>query len=524
MIASVIGSYIDSLKEREFDVPFMALLRTLGFRKIHFLHGSFEFGKDFIGRKSRGGSEFQYCFQTKAGDLSLSDWGICRTQLDLLRTNSLAHPSFDHKLPRTAVLVTTGRLVGGAAIAAQDYNSFLKERKEAELEVWDRETLIDLIALHPESIVPPSIEGELLALLGEIDQGKCDETKIESVSRRWFGSSEDSCKFAIIASIVANSLRRSNRVDLACYAALCLIRSVWASNHGTATPNSTSLFMSDAGRKLFRFYSSELLTEVRSIGTAPDKMVWANPSAAVNVTYPIRCVRITEILGLLGLLDIEEKTIDHKIETLLVDFVHQNPGTMHPISDRWAVSLIPPILLLAITGHVAEAENWLRGVIAWVADHYDNKGPGLASVFSNPGDEIEYLLGGAFDHVELTRNPSSQIAGVVLDLAAILGFKDLYELAVNDFLAVEALPSIVESDDTNCQYVRAAEGGSYDPNMQYQEKWVPRDGWKLAPHHLRTPDTFYLNRIGKTWDHLAISAVLRDRHFLPSCRAFAPHH
>ena len=520
MIASVIGSYLDSLEEREFDVPFVSLLRSLGFTNIHFLHGSFEFGKDFIARNSRGGPEFQYCFQTKSGDLSLSEWGNCRTQLDLLRTNSLAHPDFDRELPRKAVLVTTGRLVGGAALAAQDYRTHLSERKEADLEVWDRETLVELIAQNPESIVPGPIEAKLLELLGEIDQGKCDETKIEILSRHWFGSSGDSCKFAVIASILANRLRRNNRLDLASYTALCLIRGIWSSSHGTAIPDSTSLFLSDAGRNLFRFYASELMTDARNVGTAPETVVWANPSAAIHVTYPVRCSRITEIVGLLGLLNIEEKRRDKDIEGFLVDFFRQNPGTMHPISDRWAVSLIPPILLLARTNHVEEVERWLKGVIEWVGNHYDNQGPGLSSVYSKPYDEVEYLLGGAFDHVELVRNPSSHIAGVVLDLASLLALKDLYELAVNDFLAVEALPSIIETDDTGGQYILGAEGGSLEPNMRYEEKWVPRDGWKLAPHHLRSPDSYYLNRIGKPWDHLAISAVLRDRHFLPSCRAF----
>lgn len=50
MLANVVESYLDSLEEREFDAPFMALLRALGFWDIHLLHGPFEFGKDFIAK------------------------------------------------------------------------------------------------------------------------------------------------------------------------------------------------------------------------------------------------------------------------------------------------------------------------------------------------------------------------------------------------------------------------------------------------------------------------------------------
>lgn len=63
----------------------------------------------------------QYVFQSKAGDLNLGDWSKGTPQLDLLRTNTLAHPGFDAALPRRPVLVLTGRLTGGAALAAQNY-------------------------------------------------------------------------------------------------------------------------------------------------------------------------------------------------------------------------------------------------------------------------------------------------------------------------------------------------------------------------------------------------------------------
>src|SRR5260370_15770913 len=95
MIADVIGSYLDSLEEREFDAPFMALLRSLGFRDMHFLHGNFEFGKDFIAKRDDDSVVTQYSFQTKAGNLGLAEWTASRRQIDMLRTNSLAHPNFD---------------------------------------------------------------------------------------------------------------------------------------------------------------------------------------------------------------------------------------------------------------------------------------------------------------------------------------------------------------------------------------------------------------------------------------------
>src|SRR5208283_4143587 len=119
MLDDVIGNYIDSLTEREFDAPFEALLRLHGFVDVHFLHGPFEFGKDFIAKRTEDGVPRQYAFQTKAGNIGLTEWTQCQGQIDMLLRNSLAHPNFDKQMPRFARFVTTGRLVGGAAPAAQ---------------------------------------------------------------------------------------------------------------------------------------------------------------------------------------------------------------------------------------------------------------------------------------------------------------------------------------------------------------------------------------------------------------------
>src|SRR5687767_14184242 len=103
MLDSVVANFLDGLDERGFDAPFMALLRARGFRDVHFLHGPFEYGKDFIAKHDASGVTIQYVFQSKAGNLAMGDWNAIKGQLDSLRNNELAHPSFDKRLPRHAI-------------------------------------------------------------------------------------------------------------------------------------------------------------------------------------------------------------------------------------------------------------------------------------------------------------------------------------------------------------------------------------------------------------------------------------
>lgn len=120
MLENVVANFLDTVGERKFDSPLIALLRSLGFYDIHLIHGSYEFGKDVVAKREDDGTLRQYALQSKAGNVSLGDWTAMKGQLDLLRTSELAHPAFDRELPRVGVLVLTGRLVGAAPIEAQD--------------------------------------------------------------------------------------------------------------------------------------------------------------------------------------------------------------------------------------------------------------------------------------------------------------------------------------------------------------------------------------------------------------------
>src|ERR1700690_2005864 len=84
MLAAAFGNWVSQLHERGFDESFISLLRAHGFYDIHFRHGQFEFGKDFVAKRDGDGQEVQYGFQSKAGDINGSDWDGIYSQLEEL--------------------------------------------------------------------------------------------------------------------------------------------------------------------------------------------------------------------------------------------------------------------------------------------------------------------------------------------------------------------------------------------------------------------------------------------------------
>jgi hypothetical protein len=521
LLADAIGSYLDSLTEREFDAPFMALLRLQGFTDIHLLHGAFEFGKDFIAKRVEDGKHYQYTFQTKAGDINLSDWGGCRAQIDMLRTNSVAHSNFDKSLARRARFVITGRLVGGAPIAAQEYREHLNALGETEFETWDRDSLVDQLAIDPVCLSGSPLG--LLQILGSRHE-QLNFAGLEGYSRGWIRTAWSALNLrdALEAAVIASHCRRQNRVDLACYVSLMHLRSTLATVHGHEPVPDTAVAAMKTAKAQFRYYAWQLWADCREHYLEQDEMVFTDPTPAGFATYPIRCLTVIEILGMLGLLEVdlnENAEFPLELASYLMSFIGANAGAAHPVSDRWSVSLVPMILLFARFGMVDGARFFLQSCTKWVADYYDKNGFGFAGPYASPAEEVAYLLGTPFQDLPLRRRPESYIASTILDLASVLEDADLYDLARNEFLAVDIVLPVIETDDDQGHYCLHTGQHRFEPNMPYQEYWQPASSWKHAPHHRREVENRYAQRIDCAWNLLAIDCVVRDRHLVKTWRS-----
>jgi hypothetical protein len=188
VLRDVVGTFLDTLTEREFDGPLLALLSARGFRDVHFIHGAFEFGKDVLAKKvdHAKGEVRQYVIQSKAGDIGQPEWRAVRPQLEECEYNTIGHPSFDANLPRVAVLVTTGRLKGSAPADVTEYRNSVEARGLADLEIWDKSDLVDWICDEPTlGIAGETVQVDLLSLMTSVlDSGV---TTAESRSTRAAG-------------------------------------------------------------------------------------------------------------------------------------------------------------------------------------------------------------------------------------------------------------------------------------------------------------------------------------------------
>lgn len=229
-LADAVAGYVTSLTERELDAPLIALLRSRGFTHVHLVHGQYEFGKDIIARRFADGVETQYCLQSKAGDLNARSWRELRLQVDAMRTGTVVHPGFDPELPRHLVVVTNGRLIGGAAVEFQDYNTYHLSRGELPAALWDVDELAPMFYDVLIDGVTARDRARTLELLGQLGSGRGTCALVSEYVRAWYDPNptpRDAWANVLTAAMLAQEAMTAGREDLAAQLAYHIIRVTW---------------------------------------------------------------------------------------------------------------------------------------------------------------------------------------------------------------------------------------------------------------------------------------------------------
>ena len=503
MLRAALAAFLETLPdERAFDEPFKALLRQRGYYDIHLLHGAFEFGKDFIGKtRSEDGEVEQWVFQTKAGNIGRSDWQGIRGQLEEIRTNALGHPNLDPSHPPKPVLAFTGRLVGQATVGPAVQPLATRERAP-EVETLGGDRLLDLFEDPASAFVAAAADGALLGLIGDIDAGNCDDRRIELFSRRWMAADSERVfsAGALESSVVAARLAGRNRLDLACYAGFAYLRGVWWTVLHLSLAGDEVLAPAAAGRAIFELHADALWETCTDEHLDPLYMVNAHNEAGGFVTYPVRCTRMIELLGMLALLKRGNSDVaGEAITDYLARFVQEQPGARRPISDHWAVSLIPAVIALA-DRHATAAALLLRDAAKWVGDHHEDEF-GLAAPWAAQREEIERVVGVSLEHITYDQRPISYLATVLLDLAAMLDMAELYADIRADVRAVGISPMFVYTDDHEGHADLTPRGARREVGIVYRSDL----SHPVAPHH-SAPVSHRAARDGAPWDLLAVNA------------------
>jgi hypothetical protein len=499
-LADAVAGYIETLNERDFDAPFIALLHSQGFTNVHLTHGPLEFGKDFIARRTEEGIDTQYVFQSKAGKISLSEWREVRGQIDSMRYGKVVHPDFAPDLRRRLVLVTTGRLTGTALVEFQEYNQHCKERGHETAELWDVDVLLPQLTEVLIAGVPVRQRARTVELWGRLGSGEGTWTDIRAYSRDWFKtglSTRERWEQTLTGAMLAKAAQKAGREDLAACLAFLLIRREWENPPDGGTQANGSPLR--AARRLFLATALEFWEKFR--------LEESNYEAIdLIVTHPVRTARANEMLSLAGIYLLthsdEVEEADHEVAELakhIESAFARDAAAAHLVADDYATSLLVTCTFLAACGHDAAIPPILRAAAVWIFDRTD-EGSGIAPVGSSAKDVVQRLLGTPYEHVARTGHDRSSYAiTVIADLASLLGHRDLYADICNDIWALDLVPRVVlPIDGSQAKFIARVE--------------YPKDGSTVPDHHSASADLLPAYSAGELFDCLAGWTTLRDRH------------
>jgi hypothetical protein len=481
LLRDVVGTFLDTLSEREF------------------IHGPFEFGKDVIARKTdpTTGITHQYSIQSKAGDLNQASWREVRPQLEEAEYNTQAHPSFDANLPRIAVLVTTGRLKGAAAVDASEFKKAMGSRGLADLEIWERPDLIEWICNDPLiGLAGGEIQLELMSIVTRVRNRTVTEPELERYTRCWLSVSGRSIPASIESAILVNLLRQTHRLDLAAMTALQLLRAVQSDPKVAASITASA-------RRMFTGLAMELLTQVEPLLDDPLDIARATFDPMGLITYPVICCRVAEIIALLAITSAETGHADVEARAgKALGKLASLPGTSRPPSDAFAASIVAVVVALRRYDESASV-TLLHAVSKWLLDRHDpDMGRlGLASLDEDEERTCARLLGGSLSSTDIPPRSSSYLAVVVLDLCLFLGPQDLYEGVRANVAALRVVPEATRANESLAHWRR---GG---PEVWPQPR-VDFDEWH---QQLAVPVP---NAQGVTAaDSLLLASACRSRHY-----------
>jgi hypothetical protein len=532
MLRSVLGAYLDQIGERDLDLPLLSLLAAMNFYDIHYTHGSAEFGKDFIAKKIDSDGEIQYSFQSKAGDINQSTWRN-NIQGQLLESIliPMVHPNFNEQLPHQAVLITTGDLRGNAGIAMQSLNDQIENTFERrKLIFWGRENLIDLFEQYGlTSMLQVSPDGlisyaNFFLIYANGLRGKLSHQEIELYSRQWLAEGlqeRQLFRSAIEAELISHQCLVNGHYFEAIFSIMAMLRTALASVYPNGgNDNLTEMYR--GGIKRLKGLCLTYVEEVRRRWSEKRDLLAITEESASIVTYPIQCSRVIEIICLLYFIS-DDLEFRSDLASFLEDFIQTEPGCVHPVGDRYAVSIVLAVILLCNERHHVVARDVLRNTTIWLCDRKD-LGAGLASFEADEMAETATLVGFPFEAIDVKPSQDSFLASALCDLAAFLGDAELYRDIVNDIRASSIFPEYWQpSDSVSACRIDSKDIISY-PNIEYNEEITPFLEYRYGDHIVHEPKTFLIAEELDSTVLVILMLFLRDRYFPTYWSQLAPGH
>lgn len=514
----VVDAFLKNIKkEADLYLPFMAMLRSQGYRNVHLLAGHYEHGKDVIAQRlSDEGQVVQYVFPIKKDDLDQDKWAKLRAQLNECVDYNYAHADFDGKATRQIIIVFPGETVGKVGEWVQNFNENTASKLGLPpVILWGRDRLKEMF--RSEDCLTKLDWVEIASFLKNVSSG-AGFGYIELNTQAWATGASNADELwtrGVELGFLWSFLRNANLRLHASQLTLCLLRAVMqVESEGKLAADDVSTLVHFV-KEAIHADAKEFLAWFATVPEDQRVRGLIRITGTELVEFSCRTLLILQTISLSvvsGSLSLEEAATARELIELCLGI----EAIGKPISDNFA----PAVMVIATAARVlgVDVQPWVKRIAKWVSSSYADESPGLALAGSGEEEEIWRTCGAPIDNGQYPRISNSMLAAAVLDLCSMLSFVDLYNDAIADFNALGINPVRKIPDKFPDELFSNQQACYVPPHRDYSASWLGEEGWINSGAQKRDGGTRSFNDGARDWIGLALSLVLRDRWWLHSVK------
>lgn len=458
-VRALIGDLPAQLNEKEFEIPFRCLLRSLGHSTIfeRTRHGPGEHGKDIVSLSDTDAVRTVNVFQLKTGHISTSRFRReVRPELDAMVDVPIRHTMVRGTEPILYTLVSTGDLSPDAAEEFHAYNERNVERQRPIVQFWNRPELVNLFHRNMASlpIFLPELQDDLARIWLNLKSGEYNRVEWSDFVAKVLDLNRQITKRSLLflglaTSFLTTQMQLGAKHFIAFDTSRIALVKMWAA---ISHLNDETISVFD---NLHEEYCSLIwhFIETCDKDFAREKGLYRDGRGFIeSILYPLRTF---STLGTISYLAYcagkqgkaeEETQLVRTIETI----IRNNPCVLTPPADSLRKDIAITLRELCANGMSGIAEKWIEEILENLHQRYIRSG-WWPSESDSPQDIVENAF--HFREEGKKEQPVSFLVPILFKFCVKLGARRIYDRYTplfEDFRLMEFIPagntSISESE------------------------------------------------------------------------------
>lgn len=437
---------LTKIDEREFEVLFRSLLRSLDHRTIfeRTRHGPGEHGKDIVSLNDREKMSIVNVYQLKVGDISTNRFRTeIKPEFDPMFMVPISHPIIKGTEPKEYTLVSTGDFSPDAAIEFDAYNKYNIQIGRPEIQLLNRSNLIKLFYDNMESlpIFATSLHNDFARIWLNIQSDQYNRLDWFDFVDKCLQIRENEGKpflfLGLSTAILSTQAYSQNKFYVAFDVFKISLVKIWILlSH---FQNMELNFFDSLHKEYYNTIQNYVDKNVDHL-TEREGLFFEENGVTESIGYPIRTFSTLGTLAYMAyfLGKTGNKKKEKQIVELIETIINNNPSISTPVADYLRKDIAITLTELCRNRKELLVEKWINNLLENLYQRYIRSG-----WYPSISEKAEDIVENAFRFKGQNGQPESFLIPILFKFCAKIGLRNIYEhyrVLFNDFRLLEFIP------------------------------------------------------------------------------------